>query len=69
MELLGTVCHKGAMVTLKPRSTPEGHCEIWDYLHREEGIVTLKLLSVPRARVRDLVYFAVPTVFHLPSVA
>lgn len=32
LELLETVCHKGAMVILKPRSTPEGHCETWGYL-------------------------------------
>lgn len=38
--------------------------------HREEDIVTLKLLSVPTGQSeRDSVYFAVPTMFHLPSVA
>lgn len=38
--------------------------------HGEESIVTLKLLSVRKGQSeRDLIYFAVPTVFHLPSVA
>lgn len=37
LELLETVCHKGAMVTLKLRSTREGHCETWGYLPRGGG--------------------------------